>query len=100
MVFIIFICCKKFDSNNYFTAHTVNFLFTLIETCGIINRIEDVRGHTGLGGSTRRLHHKDTDMWIYKCDAGTYTEDSLTKLLYVIFAHRFSHLLKGEGFRD
>ena len=39
-------------------------------------------------------------MWIYECDAGTYTEDSFLKLLYVIFTHRFSHLLKGEGFRD
>ena len=55
---------------------------------------------TGRGGSTLHLHHKDTDMWIYKCDAGTYTEDSFIKLLCVIFTHRFSHLLKGEGFRD
>jgi len=43
---------------------------------------------------------EDTNMWVYKCDAGTYTEDSFLKLLYVIFTHRFSHLLKGEGFRD
>lgn len=41
-----------------------------------------------------------TNMWIYKCDAGTYTEDSFLKLLYVIFMHRFSHFLKGEGFKD
>ena len=39
-------------------------------------------------------------MWKYECDAGKYTEDSLVKLLYVIFSHRFSHLLKGEGFSD
>ena len=43
---------------------------------------------------------EDTNMWVYKSDAGTYTEDSFLKLLYVIFTHRFSHLLKGEGFRD
>jgi len=55
---------------------------------------------TGLGGSTQRLHHKDTNMWIYKCNVGEYTESSFFRLLYVIFMHRFNHLLKGEGFRD
>ena len=29
---------------------------------------------TGLGGSTQRLHHEDTNMWIYKCNVGEYTE--------------------------
>ena len=52
---------------------------------------------TGLGGSTQRLHHKDTNMWIYKCNVGEYTESSFFRLLYVIFIHRFNHLLKGEG---
>ena len=55
---------------------------------------------TGLGGSTQRLHHKDTNMWIYKCDAGEYAEDNLLALLKTIVCHRFSHLLKGEGFCD
>ena len=39
-------------------------------------------------------------MWIYKCKAGTYTEDSCIRLLYAIFSHRFHHFLKGEGFSD
>lgn len=33
-------------------------------------------------------------------DVGNYAEDSLIKLLWVVFTHRFHHLLKGEGFRD
>ena len=33
-------------------------------------------------------------------ESGTYSEDSLIKLLWVVFTHRFHHLLKGEGFRD
>lgn len=37
----------------------------------VINRIEDVRGHTGLGGSTRRLHHE------YTADADEIRPDSL-----------------------
>jgi len=39
-------------------------------------------------------------MWIYKCDAGEYSEDSVVRLLVTILSHRFSHLLKGEGYRD
>ena len=31
---------------------------------------------------------------------GMYSEDSIIKLLWVVFSHRFSHFLKGEGFRD
>ena len=46
------------------------------------------------------IEHMCTNMWIYKCDAGTYTEDSFFKLLYAIFTHRFGHFLKGEGFKD
>ena len=39
-------------------------------------------------------------MWIYKCDAGEYLEDSFVSLLSTIFFHRLSHLLKGQGFND
>ena len=38
--------------------------------------------------------------WKYQCEAGEYTASSLPNLLYEIFTHRFSHLIKGEGFRD
>lgn len=37
---------------------------------------------------------------LYVEGAGTYREDTLIKLLYVVFKHRFEHLLKGEGFKD
>ena len=37
----------------------------------VINRIEDVRGQTGLGGGTRRLHHE------YTADADEIRPDSL-----------------------
>jgi len=39
-------------------------------------------------------------MWVYKCEAGKYTEDSLLNLLFVIFKHRYHHFKNGEGFRD
>jgi len=39
-------------------------------------------------------------MWIHKCEAGEYVEDSLFKLLVTIFHHRFGHFIKGEGFVD
>jgi hypothetical protein len=39
-------------------------------------------------------------MWIYKCDAGEYTEDSVLKLFITIILHRFSHFLNNEGFVD
>ena len=42
----------------------------------------------------------DTPKWKYHCDAGEYTANSLPSLLYEIFTHRLSHLIKGEGFRD
>ena len=38
--------------------------------------------------------------WKFSCEAGEYTTDSLIKLVYAIFIHRFSHLLRGKGFRD
>ena len=62
--------------------------------------MKEIENCNGLRGSTGRLHHKDTSMWMYKCNVGEYTENSFFRLLYVIFMHRFSHLLKGEGFRD
>lgn len=31
---------------------------------------------------------------------GNYAEDSLIKLMWVVFTHRLYHLMKGEGFRD
>ena len=43
---------------------------------------------------------QSTPEWKYYCDAGEYTASSLPKLLYEIFTHRLSHLIKGEGFRD
>jgi len=39
-------------------------------------------------------------MWIYKCDAGEYTEDNVLRLFITIISHRCSHFLKGEGFVD
>ena len=33
-------------------------------------------------------------------ESGTYSEESLIKLLWVVFTHSFHHLVKGEGFRD
>ena len=31
---------------------------------------------------------------------GSYAADSLIHILWIIFCHRFHHLLNGEGFRD
>ncbi len=45
-------------------------------------------------------YDRDYPEWKYSCKAGEYTTDSLIKLVYAIFMHRFSHLLQGEGFRD
>jgi|SaaInlV_100m_DNA_2_1039680.scaffolds.fasta_scaffold12353_2 hypothetical protein len=39
-------------------------------------------------------------MWTYKCKAGLYKSDNLVFLLCAIVSHRFSHLLKGDGFCD
>jgi len=39
-------------------------------------------------------------MWIYKCDAGEYSEDNVVRLFITIISHRLSHLWKGEGYRD
>ena len=38
--------------------------------------------------------------WIYRNKFGTYTESSLMRLVWVIYAHRFSHWRKGEGWTD
>ena len=45
-------------------------------------------------------YDRDYPEWKYSCEAGEYTTDSLLKLVYAIFMHRFCHLLQGEGFRD
>ena len=40
-------------------------------------------------------------MWTYQNKAGTYTESSLLRLLYVIYSHRLEHLIKdGNGWID
>ncbi len=39
-------------------------------------------------------------MWTYQCEAGEYKEDTLCRLLFTIFLHRVSHLMKGEGYVD
>ena len=31
---------------------------------------------------------------------GSYAEDSLIKLIWVVLKHRATHLLKGEGWHD
>jgi hypothetical protein len=54
--------------------------------------------HTSIFRSTHC--RRSIPEWKYHCDAGEYTASSLPKLLYVIVSHRFSHLIKGEGFRD
>ena len=43
---------------------------------------------------------RDYPCWRYSCEAGEYRTDSLLKLVYAIFVHRFWHLLQGEGCRD
>ena len=35
-------------------------------------------------------------MWTYQNKAGTYTESSLLRLLYVIYSHRLEHLIKDR----
>ena len=39
-------------------------------------------------------------MWIYKTKAGTYTEDTLLKLLVSIVKHRFHHLVNDGKWMD
>jgi hypothetical protein len=43
---------------------------------------------------------RDYGYWQFSCEAGEYTTDSLFKLIYAIFKHRFSHFLQGNGFKD
>jgi len=38
--------------------------------------------------------------WTYECEAGTYTEDSLYKLLVAIYVHRFYHLVHDKSWMD
>jgi len=33
-------------------------------------------------------------------EAGSYAEDSLIKLIWIVLKHRAEHFLKGEGWRD
>ena len=33
-------------------------------------------------------------------DAGSYTADSFTKLIWIVLRHRLQHLCNGEGWRD
>ena len=33
-------------------------------------------------------------------ESGTYTADSFTELIWIVFKHRCQHLLKGDGWRD
>jgi len=33
-------------------------------------------------------------------NAGSYAEDSLIKLFWIILIHRCQHFLKGEGWQD
>lgn len=39
-------------------------------------------------------------MYQMKCPAGTYTEDSFLKLVFVVVKHRLKHFFEGEGYRD
>ena len=39
-------------------------------------------------------------MWIYKCKAGTYKENTLIKLLIAIYKHRFYHLINDSKWID
>ena len=33
-------------------------------------------------------------------DSGSYTADSFTELIWIVFKHRCQHLIKGDGFID
>ena len=33
-------------------------------------------------------------------NVGNYAEDSLIKLIWIVFKHRCHHFLKGEGWHD
>jgi len=39
-------------------------------------------------------------MWTYNCKAGTYTEDTLVGLVWLIFTHRLHHLFTEKRFVD
>jgi len=39
-------------------------------------------------------------MWTYECKAGTYKEDSLSRLVWTIFTHRLHHLIEDGRFSD
>ena len=33
-------------------------------------------------------------------DSGSYTADSFLELIWIVFKHRWTHFLKGDGFVD
>jgi hypothetical protein len=39
-------------------------------------------------------------LWVYECEAGTYAETSLLKLLWSIHKHRWHHYLKDGRYVD
>jgi len=43
---------------------------------------------------------KPKPKYVLLVDHGTYAEDNLLKLFYVVIKHRFEHLLAGEGWSD
>lgn len=45
------------------------------------------------------MNKRDT-LYTLSVPEGTYSEDTLTSLLWTVFKHRLSHFLQGEGFRD
>ncbi len=38
--------------------------------------------------------------WQFICEAGSYDEPTLPRLLYAILAHRFWHWRRGDGWVD
>ena len=53
-----------------------------------------------MNGNTGHSNSMETKYKILISDVGSYAEDSLIKLMWVVFTHRLLHLIKGEGFRD
>ena len=53
-----------------------------------------------MSGSIGHSNSMETKYKILISDVGSYAEDSLIKLMWVVFTHRLLHLIKGEGFRD
>ena len=49
---------------------------------------------------TRKRQRTKRNMWTYQNKAGTYTESSLLRLIYVIYSHRLEHLIKDGRWMD